>query len=411
MSSLYVDFFKELSNLKATGTPMSHAMVDIAVADPLKSILVACANRSRWPEAEPYIIDNIIRYGKCDIVGYCTSAIGGRWDAFEDTVLNRKCHVDPQQMICDYSRGVIKGRWREAEGLLTDPLFVVDYCSNVIRGRWHEKEPLILNNISAILNYCHLVIHSRWEEAEKVIIESRNPESIIDYSNSVINGRWKEAEKNFPNSPKHIVRYALEIIKGRWLEKESTIAKDPYYAFHYAKEIIHGPFPEAEKAILESDCYFEYFTFATSSLKSLASQLSSRFPPNMTVSNVLDIINNGRNIGFEKKLLSSKRNQEKAVWYAKNVLKSRWPDAEEDIKKSAKWAVVYARDVIGGRWEEAEKFIYKNDKYLAQYGVEVIKGKLPTVLHNNLMASVICCKKNNKEIKSYFEMLEKCEKK
>lgn len=49
-----------------------------------------------------------------------------------------------------------------------------------------------------------------------------------------------------------------------------------------------------------------------------------------------------------------------ALWlYAKDVIKGRWPEVEPFIMKS-ECAFAYARDIIKGRWSEAEPYIYKS---------------------------------------------------
>ena len=49
-----------------------------------------------------------------------------------------------------------------------------------------------------------------------------------------------------------------------------------------------------------------------------------------------------------------------ACWYAKNVLKAPWPEAEDIIKQDPKWAYNYAKDVLKTRWPEAEDTIKKD---------------------------------------------------
>ena len=52
-----------------------------------------------------------------------------------------------------------------------------------------------------------------------------------------------------------------------------------------------------------------------------------------------------------------KKDPEYAHFYAKNVIKGRWPEAEEYIKKDSRWACRYAENIIKGRWKEAEEYI------------------------------------------------------
>jgi hypothetical protein len=43
-----------------------------------------------------------------------------------------------------------------------------------------------------------------------------------------------------------------------------------------------------------------------------------------------------------------------AYWYARDVIKGRWPEAEPVIRSDPEWAYRYALNVIKGRWPEAE---------------------------------------------------------
>ena len=50
-----------------------------------------------------------------------------------------------------------------------------------------------------------------------------------------------------------------------------------------------------------------------------------------------------------------------AYFYALNIIKSRWSEAEPTIIQDTYWAYLYARDVIHMRWFEAEEIIAKSD--------------------------------------------------
>ena len=66
-----------------------------------------------------------------------------------------------------------------------------------------------------------------------------------------------------------------------------------------------------------------------------------------------------------------------AYWYAEDVIKGRWPEAEKVILKSAEWSYCYAKNVIKGRWPEAEKMVSKSTKWSYRYALYVIKGRWP----------------------------------
>ena len=66
-----------------------------------------------------------------------------------------------------------------------------------------------------------------------------------------------------------------------------------------------------------------------------------------------------------------------AYWYARNVIKGRWPEAEAVIMQDAFWAYWYALDVLEGRWPEAELAIIGSAKWAYHYACDVIKGRWP----------------------------------
>ena len=65
------------------------------------------------------------------------------------------------------------------------------------------------------------------------------------------------------------------------------------------------------------------------------------------------------------------------VNYARDVIGGRWPEAEPVIMKNPEYAYQYARDVIGGRWPEAEPIIMKNPVWALFYARDVIGGRWP----------------------------------
>ena len=62
-------------------------------------------------------------------------------------------------------------------------------------------------------------------------------------------------------------------------------------------------------------------------------------------------------------------------YYARNIIKGRWSEAEKYIMKNPGWACWYALDITKARWPEAEPIIIKNSKYAYIYAYDVIKGR------------------------------------
>ena len=79
-----------------------------------------------------------------------------------------------------------------------------------------------------------------------------------------------------------------------------------------------------------------------------------------------------------------------AYWYAKNVIRGRWIEAEPIIMRSPYRAYRYAKDVIKGRWFEAEPTIMADAEYAYWYAQNVIQGRWieaePTIMRSSQYA-------------------------
>jgi len=71
------------------------------------------------------------------------------------------------------------------------------------------------------------------------------------------------------------------------------------------------------------------------------------------------------------------KNPGTAYWYAREVIKGRWPEAEPLIMKDPGTAYNYANRVIRARWPEAEPYIMKNPEWACYYARDVIQGRWP----------------------------------
>jgi len=70
-----------------------------------------------------------------------------------------------------------------------------------------------------------------------------------------------------------------------------------------------------------------------------------------------------------------KKNPKNAYWYAEDIIKGRWPEAEPVIMTRMLWAYRYAEAIIKGRWPEAEPYIMESVEYAYMYAQFVIKGR------------------------------------
>jgi hypothetical protein len=64
-----------------------------------------------------------------------------------------------------------------------------------------------------------------------------------------------------------------------------------------------------------------------------------------------------------------------ACWYASNILRRRWLEAEPTIAASPIYTYVYAYNIIRGRWLEAEAIIATSAEWAYLYARDIIKGR------------------------------------
>lgn len=76
-----------------------------------------------------------------------------------------------------------------------------------------------------------------------------------------------------------------------------------------------------------------------------------------------------------------KQSPANAYYYALNVIKGRWPEAEPWIMKAPYYAYKYAQLFIKGRWPEAEPYIIKNISIANMYVKNIIKERCPEIEH------------------------------
>jgi predicted Zn-dependent protease len=61
------------------------------------------------------------------------------------------------------------------------------------------------------------------------------------------------------------------------------------------------------------------------------------------------------------------KNPQLICYYAIEIIKGRWPEAEPNIVKDPQWACFYASHMIKGRWPEAEPYIMKDPFWAENY--------------------------------------------
>ncbi len=62
-----------------------------------------------------------------------------------------------------------------------------------------------------------------------------------------------------------------------------------------------------------------------------------------------------------------------AYWYARYIIKGKWPEGEEAIKKHPASAYRYAYYVLGERWPEGEEIISTDKGWNRMYEIDILK--------------------------------------
>lgn len=378
--------------------------------------------KKRVPEAEAALLGTPLQ-----AANYAESAIRGRWPEAEPVI---RSHAEAASL---YAITVLKRRWPEAEPvILTNANATREYIRMFVHTPWPEAEPVLKTQPATATLYARLALKARFPEAEPAIAES---ESAAEYALNILKHRWPEAEpaiardwfnvaeyteafmpegwpdavlggiradsiardlyKTLPASAHAAVEklilelgnagrvadYAEYARKSRWPEGEALLLakRHAHGAAQYAAKVIRGPWPEAEPFILKdpyaSQTYIEVLPQEqkTKNIPTTFENIDS------STINFAEKLKVGRIPALETALLDETRNRHPSLLsaYAKQVIKGRWPEAEEKIIRNPELAANYAWGIIGGRWPEAEPTIM-NDAYAARiYAQAVLRGRWP----------------------------------
>lgn len=66
---------------------------------------------------------------------------------------------------------------------------------------------------------------------------------------------------------------------------------------------------------------------------------------------------------------------ENAVVYAASVLRDRWPEGEDIVRRDSEWAYMYARDVVEGPWPPGESAIARDAESALSYAISMLGGQ------------------------------------
>ncbi len=91
----------------------------------------------------------------------------------ESSDIYREAIKEIPELAYTYARHAIEGRWPEAEPyIMQDPEFASYYAQDLIGGRWPEAEPYIMQDPTWASYYAQDLIGGRWPEAEPYIMKN-----------------------------------------------------------------------------------------------------------------------------------------------------------------------------------------------------------------------------------------------
>ena len=260
----------------------------------------------------------------------------------------------------------------------------------------YEDEFLKRNNQYRILELLSALTKSQatWKEGLELI--GSDPALAYNYSRNHLDRKpFPEGEAAIATSAEFSYQYAYMLNKPFPLG-EPAIASSPKYSFEYA-EMLDTPFPEGEAAIATSATYS--YKYASNVLKKkpfpageaaiattavyaaqYAAMLKTEFPAgeaaiatraDASYMYAVKVLNKNRFIKGEAAIAVSPTH---AFGYARDVIKTEWPEGERAIAMDPEYATNYAI-MIGRPFPEGEEEIADDIKYAYKYALEVYKDK------------------------------------
>jgi hypothetical protein len=172
-----------------------------------------------------------------------------------------------------------------------------------------------------------------------------DPVRCLKYAEDILMAPFPEGEAVMAKDAQVAVWYAEKILEGPFLKAEATIAEDPEQACRYAKEVLKGRFAAGEKAIA-SNCHsaYDYARFI----------VKGRWQPGEHAI----ATGEGSRIG----------NATIALWYADEILKAPWPEAEPVLALDPWSASEYSQEILKKRFllfeediRDQSKWVYKSE--------------------------------------------------
>jgi len=198
------------------------------------------------------------------------------------------------------------------------------------------------------------------------------------HAKNVLKGRSKDFEDHilktkwncWSEDHKYYNLYFKNILKGRWEELENRLVKDIVV-------------PKKEEMLSHNEWniainYCENINERCNELEEKILSLVKNWRFDDMAINYCEKVIKGRWEELEEIIKKEKHSLTRAhacCLYAERIIKDRWKEAEELIKEEPIAALDYAREIIKGRWKEAEPYILKNELWAFNYARDIIKDR------------------------------------
>jgi len=204
------------------------------------------------------------------------------WD-LKDQVKDLLWELKDARLMAEYSKWIMKKRWREAEEFIVQSgsaaiyyanlvlkrpwpdaeqemikeaagFDLLNYAVNIKKNRWPEAEHRFADNFYSVIRYGNLALQKSFlEPFKEVVFAAQSPSSTFYLCKNFIHKRCDRSERIILKCPKHCVYYAKEIIKGRWPEAEEVIQTDPSASVDYACDVMKARWHEGEVKLYRHD--------------------------------------------------------------------------------------------------------------------------------------------------------------
>jgi hypothetical protein len=268
--------------------------------------------------------------------------------------------------------------WKEAEDLFSKDSYASFTYAEKTKKLFPKGEDAISKNEKYSIKYAK-IFKIRFKKCEELLLKNKYVVNIIEYLKILkdIGEDWNEGKEELLSSSLGAYEYCKEILEGRDSRAEEIILdfinKDPYYSYLYVRDVIKGRWPKAEKKILN--------IFIKNHKKN-----NEENDYDILFNYIKEV--NERVLIFEPYLIKSVR----AMNYAINTIKDRWPELEQRIKKFNYDEVLEYVRFTGYTWKEAEEIIMSKD----QEGKFINSTKVESYIRDVI---------NNKNISPYIKSI------